>query len=104
MINRSSRIFLGAKYLDRHRQTIALATSGPGQRRTPGRPSALGSCPLVSPSTSPVVGRAAQLAKLRRRHCEEVQALRQAIEVAQSENLELRRRLGPWHTARPEPS
>lgn len=37
----------------------------------------------------------AQLAELKRRHRDEVQALRQALEAAQSENLELRRRLGP---------
>ncbi|MFF5019548.1 hypothetical protein [Streptomyces sp. NPDC001165] len=39
----------------------------------------------------------AQLAELKRQHRDEVQAL----EAAQSENLELRRRLGPRHTARP---
>ncbi|WP_327360026.1 hypothetical protein [Streptomyces sp. NBC_01296] len=43
----------------------------------------------------------AQLAELKRRHRDEVQALRKALEAAQSENLELRRRLGPRHTARP---
>ncbi|WP_031174510.1 DUF6262 family protein [Streptomyces durhamensis] len=37
----------------------------------------------------------AQLAELKRRHLDEVQALRQAREAAQSENLELRRLLGP---------
>ena len=37
----------------------------------------------------------AQLAELKRRHRDEVQALRQALEASQSENLELRRRLGP---------
>jgi hypothetical protein len=42
----------------------------------------------------------AQLAELKRRHRDEVQALRQALEAAQSENLELRRRLGPRHTVR----
>ncbi|MGW7044217.1 hypothetical protein ACWGDT_16210 [Streptomyces avermitilis] len=46
----------------------------------------------------------AQLAELRRRHRDEVQTLRQALEAAQSENLELRRRLGPRHTAHPETS
>ncbi|WP_369167343.1 DUF6262 family protein [Streptomyces sp. R28] len=44
----------------------------------------------------------AQLAELKRRHRDEVQALRQALEAAQSENLELRRSLGPRHTTRPE--
>lgn len=43
------------------------------------------------------------LAELKR-HRDEVQALRQALEAAQSENLELRRRLGPRHTTRPETS
>ncbi|MFE2849481.1 DUF6262 family protein [Streptomyces scopuliridis] len=46
----------------------------------------------------------AQLAELKRRHRDEVQALRQALEAAQSENLELRRRLGPRHTTHPEAS
>ncbi|MFD8864293.1 hypothetical protein ACFV1F_07855 [Streptomyces sp. NPDC059590] len=46
----------------------------------------------------------AQLAELKRQHRDEVQALRQALEAAQSENLELRRRLGPRHTTRPETS
>lgn len=36
----------------------------------------------------------AQLAELKRRHREEVQALTQALEAAHGENLELRRRLG----------
>ncbi|MCX4750314.1 DUF6262 family protein [Kitasatospora sp. NBC_01287] len=37
----------------------------------------------------------AQLAELKQRHRDEVRALRQALEAAQSENLQLRRRLGP---------
>lgn len=37
----------------------------------------------------------AQLAELKRRHRDEVQVLRQALEAAQGENLDLRRRLGP---------
>ena len=37
----------------------------------------------------------AQLAELKRRHRDEVHALRQALEAAHGENLELRRRLGP---------
>jgi hypothetical protein len=40
-----------------------------------------------------------QLTELKQRHRDEVQALRQALEAAQSENLELRRRVGPRHTA-----
>jgi outer membrane murein-binding lipoprotein Lpp len=36
----------------------------------------------------------AQLAELKRRHREEVSTLRQALEAAHGENLELRRRLG----------
>ncbi|MFF5676369.1 DUF6262 family protein [Streptomyces hygroscopicus] len=43
----------------------------------------------------------AQLTELKRRHRDEVQALRQALEAAQSENLGLRRRLGPRHTTQP---
>ncbi|WRZ95589.1 hypothetical protein OHB54_45270 [Streptomyces sp. NBC_01007] len=46
----------------------------------------------------------AQLAELKWRHRDEVQALRQALEAAQSEKLELRRRLDPRHTIRPETS
>lgn len=45
-----------------------------------------------------------QLAELKQRHRDEVQALRQALEAAQSENLELRRRLGPRHVTRSETS
>ncbi|MFC5745281.1 DUF6262 family protein [Actinomadura rugatobispora] len=37
----------------------------------------------------------AQLADLKRRHRDEVTALKQALEAAHGENLELRRRLGP---------
>ncbi|MCW2887372.1 MAG: hypothetical protein QOE54_5740 [Streptosporangiaceae bacterium] len=37
----------------------------------------------------------AQLADLKHRHRDEVTALKQALEAAQGENLELRRRLGP---------
>jgi Family of unknown function (DUF6262) len=45
----------------------------------------------------------AQLAELRRRHRVEVNTLRQALETAHGENLELRRRLGDRHTSpRPE--
>jgi hypothetical protein len=40
-----------------------------------------------------------QLAELKRRHRDEVLALRQALETAQGENLALRRRLGPRTTA-----
>ncbi|MGW6492711.1 hypothetical protein [Streptomyces sp. NPDC055056] len=59
--------------------------------------------PYDSPS-SVVCTLTAQLAELKRRHRDEVQALRQALEAAQSENLELRRRLGPRHTTRPATS
>lgn len=41
----------------------------------------------------------AQLAELRRRHRDEVEALKQALETAHGENLELRRRLGDRHPA-----
>ncbi|MEU3214741.1 DUF6262 family protein [Streptomyces sp. NPDC006971] len=44
----------------------------------------------------------AQLTELKQRHRDEVQALRQALEATQSENLELRRRLGPRHATLPE--
>ena len=39
----------------------------------------------------------AQLAELRRRHRDEVDTLKQALETAHGENLELRRRLGDRH-------
>ncbi|HEY5785019.1 MAG TPA: DUF6262 family protein [Microlunatus sp.] len=39
----------------------------------------------------------AQLAELRRRHRDEVHTLKQALETAHGENLELRRRLGDRH-------
>ncbi|MEU6015210.1 DUF6262 family protein [Streptomyces sp. NPDC047515] len=45
-----------------------------------------------------------QLTELKQRHRNEVRALRQALETAQSENLELRRRLGPRQAAQPETS
>ncbi|MDJ0346450.1 DUF6262 family protein [Streptomyces sp. H10-C2] len=44
-----------------------------------------------------------QLTELKQRHRDEVRTLRQALEAAQSENLELRRRLGPRHTTQSEP-
>ncbi len=71
------------------------------QRNTP--PQLATQPPADSPS-SVVRTLTAQLAELKRRHREEVQALRQALEAAQSENLELRRLLGPRHTTRPETS
>ncbi|MFE3645662.1 DUF6262 family protein [Streptomyces sp. NPDC059169] len=70
------------------------------QRSHPPRPTT--QPPHDSPS-SVVRTLTAQLTELKRQHRDEVQALRQALEAAQSENLELRRRLGPRHTARPEP-
>jgi hypothetical protein len=45
-----------------------------------------------------------QLAGLKRRHREEAQSLRQALEAAQGDNLELRRRLGHNHTRQPRPN
>ncbi|WP_405525114.1 DUF6262 family protein [Streptomyces canus] len=69
------------------------------QRSHPPRPAP--QAPDDSPS-SVVRTLTAQLAELKRRHRDEVQALRQALEAAQSENLELRRSLGPRHTTRPE--
>jgi hypothetical protein len=41
----------------------------------------------------------AQLAELKRRHRDEISTLRQALEAAHGENLELRRRLGHHDTA-----
>ncbi|MET3709274.1 outer membrane murein-binding lipoprotein Lpp [Arthrobacter sp. UYEF6] len=41
----------------------------------------------------------AQLADLKRRHRDEVHQLREALEVAHGENLQLRRRLGPHSAA-----
>jgi outer membrane murein-binding lipoprotein Lpp len=43
-----------------------------------------------------------QVAELKRRHREEIHALQQALETAQGENLELRRRLGHNRAHRPE--
>jgi hypothetical protein len=62
------------------------------QRIRPSRPAT--QPPDDSPS-SVVRALTAQLAELKRRHRDEVQALRQALEAARSENLELRGRLGP---------
>ncbi|GHJ26885.1 hypothetical protein TPA0910_13180 [Streptomyces hygroscopicus subsp. sporocinereus] len=71
------------------------------QRNHPPQPATLP--PDDSPS-SVVRTLTAQLTELKRRHRDEVQALRQALEAAQSENLELRRRLGPRHTTQPATS
>ncbi|WP_416986332.1 DUF6262 family protein [Streptomyces sp. T028] len=65
------------------------------QRNHPPRPAP--HLPDDSPS-SVVRTLTAQLTELKRRQRDEVQALRQALEVAQSENLELRRRLGRGST------
>ena len=57
---------------------------------------------IASDDTAPTVGSApvralsAQLKELRRRHRDEVAALRQALTVAQGENLALRRRLAAY--------
>jgi len=45
----------------------------------------------------------AQLAELKRRHRDEISTLRQALEAAHGENLELRRRLGHRDTAARRP-
>ena len=45
----------------------------------------------------------AQLTELKRRHRDEISALKQALEAAHGENLELRRRLGHHDTAAPPP-
>ncbi|KZS68984.1 hypothetical protein A4G27_27700 [Mycobacterium kansasii] len=47
-------------------------------------------------TSAPVRALSAQLKELRRRHREEVAALRQALAVAQGENLALRRRLAAY--------
>ncbi|MFB7327615.1 DUF6262 family protein [Streptomyces sp. NPDC056190] len=62
------------------------------QRNQPPRP---GTQPPGESPSSVVRTLTVQLAELKRQHRDEVQALRQALEAAQSENLELRRRLGP---------
>ena len=69
------------------------------QRSHPPRPAT--QPPDDSPS-SVVRTLTAQLTELKRRHRDEVQALRQALEAAQSESLELRRSHGSQHTTRPE--
>ena len=45
----------------------------------------------------------AQLTELKRRHRDEISALKQALEAAHGENLELRRRLGHQNTTAPPP-
>jgi hypothetical protein len=50
----------------------------------------------ASTASAPVRALSAQLKDLRRRHREEVNALRQALAVAQGENLALRRRLAGY--------
>ncbi|MER7792793.1 hypothetical protein [Streptomyces sp. NPDC097640] len=60
--------------------------------------------PDDSPSSVVRTVTAQLLAELKRQHRDEVQALRQALEAAESENLELRRHLGPRHTTRPKTS
>jgi hypothetical protein len=45
----------------------------------------------------------AQLTELKGRHRQEINALKQALEAAHGENLELRRRLGHQNTAAPPP-
>lgn len=62
------------------------------QQNHPPRPEA--QIPDDAPS-SVVRTLTAQLTTLKQRHRDEVQSLRQALEAAHSENLELRRRLGP---------
>jgi hypothetical protein len=47
-------------------------------------------------TSAPVRALSAQLKELRRRHRDEVAALRQALAVAQGENLALRRRLAAY--------
>ncbi len=60
------------------------------RRRLPEPPSA----PDPNQPNSVIRTLTAQLAELKRQHLDEVRALRQALEVAQGENLELRRRVG----------
>ena len=64
------------------------------QQQNTAPPPAAGTTQDDSPS-SVVRTLTAQLGELKRRHRDEVQSLRQALETAQGENLELRRRLGP---------
>jgi hypothetical protein len=45
----------------------------------------------------------ARLAELKRRHRDEISTLRQALEAAHGENLELRRRLSHEDTTAPPP-
>lgn len=69
------------------------------QRTTPPTPPE-----LIDPNHPSSVIRTltAQLAELRRRHRDEVNSLRQALEAAHGENLELRRRLGAHHAPHTE--
>jgi len=63
------------------------------QQQNTAPPPAAGTTQDDSPS-SVVRTLTAQLGELKRRHRDEVQSLRQALETAHGENLELRRRLG----------
>jgi hypothetical protein len=65
------------------------------QRTTPPAPPE----PAQDHPSSVVRTLTAQLAELRRRHRDEVDTLKQALETAHGENLELRRRLGDRHPA-----
>lgn len=64
-------------------------TSGPKVQHDPDQPSS-----VVRTLT-------AQLSELKRRHRDEVHQLKQALEAAHGENLELRRRLGRRRDSRP---
>jgi hypothetical protein len=63
-----------------------------------GRQPATRSAPMTAPDPdqpgSVIRTLTAQLAELKRRHRDEISTLRQALEAAHGENLELRRRLG----------
>jgi hypothetical protein len=63
------------------------------QQNTPPPPAAATPAQDETPS-SVVRTLTAQLTELKRRHRDEISALKQALEAAHGENLELRRRLG----------
>jgi hypothetical protein len=69
--------------------------------RQPAAPPAPAQAPGRDQPASVIRTLTAQLTELKRRHRDEISTLRQALEAAHGENLELRRRLGHPDTAAP---
>jgi hypothetical protein len=71
--------------------------------RQQAKPAARAPAPSPDQPSSVIRTLTIQLTELKRRHREEIDTLRQALEAAHGENLELRRRLGHQDTAAPPP-